>query len=310
MKPYSIYILSPMPALRSAFYDMFAPLRRMTAPLAVPARWARQGRVARGASLPRKTGRQRHCVALVGAGPGSADLMTLRGAQRLQQAEIIFYDRLVDPNLLDLADPAAERIFVGKAPGHHSWTQGQINDALVQAAQQGKRVLRLKCGDPGIFARGAEEAQALSAAGLEFEIIPGVTAASACAAHAGMFMTERGVVDTLVLTTATSQQQGLAPDWLKYLHSGARIAIYMGIHVAPRILAEIKASGLGREIEVAIVSRLGQPTVQALTGRGDELMQMIETHDVQNPAIIFLTLPKGTQASAPEMRAAGMRETA
>jgi uroporphyrin-III C-methyltransferase/precorrin-2 dehydrogenase/sirohydrochlorin ferrochelatase len=236
-------------------------------------------------------------VALVGAGPGVADLITLRGVQRLQLAEVIFYDRLVDPDLLALANPKADCILVGKAPGHHSWTQAQINRALVQAANAGKRVLRLKCGDPGIFARGGEEATALAAAGLAYEIIPGVTAANACAAHAGLFLTERGVVDTLVLTTATGQDHGLAPDWTQYLHRGARIAIYMGIHTAPRISDEITKSTYAREIEATIVSKLGQPDARSLTCRGQDLAAVIKANDISNPAVIFLTLPKSAPLS-------------
>ncbi len=290
MRLISLQASSPLSALRRAAADFGRALARMS---------GADDAFASGFStsmVPRSFGRKAHCVSLVGAGPGCADLMTLRGAQRLQQADVIFYDRLVDPDLLNLASAQAERIFVGKAPGHHSWPQARISAALVQAAQQGKRVVRLKCGDPGVFARGAEEAEALHAAGLAFEIIPGVTAASACAAHAGLFMTERGVVDTLVLTTATSQDHALAPDWQQYLHRGARIAIYMGVHVAPRIAAEIAASGLATKIEVSIVSRLGQPDGQVLQGRGSDLLTLIEAHRVQNPAIIFLTLPKTASA--------------
>jgi uroporphyrin-III C-methyltransferase/precorrin-2 dehydrogenase/sirohydrochlorin ferrochelatase len=239
----------------------------------------------------------RHCVSLVGAGPGCADLLTLRGAQRLQSADIIFYDRLIDTGILDLAPKQATRIYVGKSPGHHVWPQQKISKALVQAALQGKRVVRLKCGDPGVFARGAEEADALRTAGLAFEIIPGVTAASACAAHVGMFMTERGVVDTLVLTTATSEENKLSPDWTQYLHRGSRNAIYMGVNAAPRISDQISMFEFHTEIQVTIVSKFGDPDARSFNCRGSELAEIFVSNDIQNPAVIFLTLAKSSRKS-------------
>ncbi len=144
-------------------------------------------------------------VALVGAGPGSKDLITLRGVQRLQEADVIFYDRLVDPEILDLARRDAERVYVGKSPGCHHWPQDKICRVIVSAALQGKRVVRLKCGDPGVFARGKEEADALAEAGIACEIVPGITAASAASAALGGFLTERGACDTLVLATGQSE---------------------------------------------------------------------------------------------------------
>lgn len=231
-------------------------------------------------------------VLLVGAGPGSADLITLRGANALRSADIVFYDRLVDQTLLDFAPKAAEKIYVGKAPGYHSWLQHRINAALVQAALQGKRVVRLKCGDPGVFARGAEEACALRAAGLTFEIIPGVTAASACAAEAGLFMTERDAVDTLIFTTATSHEHGLPPDWLQHLRAGVRMAIYMGVHTLPKMSDTLRKSKSAAEIEVTIVSKLGQPEAKTLFCSGLGLKDLIQYNPIENPAIIFVTLPK------------------
>ena len=123
-------------------------------------------------------------VSLVGAGPGSKDLITLRGVQRLQESDVIYYDRLLDPEILELARRDAERIYVGKAPGCHSWPQEKITETLVSAANRGQRVVRLKCGDPGVFGRSTEEMHALKAANIPFEIVPGVTAACAAAAIA------------------------------------------------------------------------------------------------------------------------------
>lgn len=239
-------------------------------------------------------------VALVGAGPGSRDLITLRGVQRLQEADVIFYDRLIDPGLLELARRDAERVFVGKEPGCHAWPQDRINGVLVAAARQGKRVVRLKCGDPGVFARGAEEAHALTAAGIAFEIVPGVTAASAAAAGAGSFLTERGVTDTLVLTTGTARTQHETPDWMAHLHRGANVAVYMGVGAAPDIQAALNRAGLSTDTEVEIVSKAGTPEQRVARCAGGELAATICDQGLPNPAIIFMRRRKSV---APPLRA-------
>ena len=128
-------------------------------------------------------------VSLVGAGPGAKDLITQRGVQRLQEADVIYYDRLLDPEILELARRDAERIYVGKAPGCHSWPQEKITQTIVAAAKRGQRVVRLKCGDPGVFGRSTEETDALKASDILFEIVPGVTAACGAAASVGQSLT-------------------------------------------------------------------------------------------------------------------------
>ena len=140
---------------------------------------------------------------MVGAGPGARDLLTMRAVQRLQQADIIFYDRLVDPEVLELARRDADRVFVGKEVGACAWPQDKIDRLIVAEASQGKRVVRLKSGDPSIFGRACEEIAAAQAAGIDVEIVPGITAASAAAAALGKPLTERGETDTFVITTGT-----------------------------------------------------------------------------------------------------------
>lgn len=235
-------------------------------------------------------------VALVGAGPGSRDLITLRGVQRLQEADIIFYDRLIDPGLLELARRDAERVFVGKAPGCHSWPQERINAILVAEARRGKRVVRLKCGDPGIFARGSEEAAALGDAGIAVEIVPGVTAASAAAAATGMFLTERGRNDTLVLATAHKADASTPPGWAAHLKSGACVALYMGVSKAAEIVEILRDAGLVREAEVRIVSRAETPEQYSVTCRAEDLVQTIATHGVSNPAILLVSVRREVAA--------------
>jgi len=228
-------------------------------------------------------------VSLVGAGPGSRDLITLRGVQRLQEADIIFYDRLIDPGLLELARRDAERVYVGKAPGCHSWPQERINMMLVSAARQGKRVVRLKCGDPGIFARGAEEAEALTASGIAYEIVPGVTSASAAAAATGTFLTERGRTDTLVLTTAHKADASTPPEWITHLRLGARVAVYMGVSKAPEMLRCLEREGIAAQIDVHIVSRAETPDQRSVTCPARDLVRVIAEQEIANPAILFFS---------------------
>ncbi len=238
-------------------------------------------------------------VALVGAGPGSKDLITLRGVQRLQEADIIFYDRLIDPEILELARRDAERVYVGKAPGAHSWPQEKICGLLVAAAKQGKRVVRLKCGDPGIFARGAEEADALNAAGIPYEVVPGVTAASAASAAMGGFLTERGTCDTLILTTGRSENAADTPDWVDLLQEGRRVAVYMGVGTADRIETMLLQAGLADKIDVDIVANAQLPTQKITSCKARNLLKVLRENDIQNPAILFLSHRKTATAAQP-----------
>ena len=231
-------------------------------------------------------------VALVGAGPGCKDLITLRGAQRLQEADVIFFDRLIDPKVLDLARANAKRIYVGKAPGCHHWSQEKISEALVTIAGHGQRVVRLKCGDPGVFARGAEEIDALAAADIPYEIIPGVTAASAASAALGGFLTERGTCDTLVLATGqTAKGEGNA-NWIAQLQPGTRMAIYMGVGAAASTAKALIEAGLEKRVSIDIVSNAQQSDQVIAKCRASTLLDTIETSGVSNPAIMFLTWPQ------------------
>jgi len=229
-------------------------------------------------------------VALVGAGPGSSDLITLRGVQRLQEADVIFYDRLVDPQVLELARRDAERVYVGKAPGCHSWPQEKINQTLVSAAKRGQRVVRLKCGDPGIFARGAEEACALKAAGIEYEIVPGVTAASGAAAATGGFLTERGKTDTLVLTTGTIADPERQNDWLTLLRARSRVVVYMGVGAAPDIEAVLRRAGMAERVGVQIIANAQRPDQTILNCRADGMSACLTQAQIAHTAILVLDL--------------------
>ncbi len=241
---------------------------------------------------PNPDAQQVGSVALVGAGPGCKDLITLRGAQRLQKADVIFYDRLIDPELLELAPVNAKRIYVGKAPGCHHWSQDKISATLVSIASQGQRVVRLKCGDPGVFARGAEEINALDTANIPYEIIPGVTAASAASAALGGFLTERGTCDTLVLATGQTAKDTGNANWIAQLQPGTRMAIYMGVGAAESTAKALIEAGLETQVSIDIVSRAQQSDQITAKCRASTLLDTIETSHISNPAIIFLTWPQ------------------
>ncbi len=227
-------------------------------------------------------------VALVGAGPGSSDLITLRGVQRLQEADVIFYDRLVDPGVLELARRDAERVYVGKEPGCHAWPQDRINSLVVSAALRGQRVVRLKCGDPGVFARGAEEAEALAEAGLAYEIVPGVTAASGAAAAVGGFLTERGKTDTLVLTTGRKAEANERPDWVQHLSARSNVAVYMGVQRAAQITDVLREAGMVDDVQVTAVSNAQRANQKVLECAAPDLVEQIARAGIVSPAILFL----------------------
>ncbi|MBX2855612.1 MAG: siroheme synthase CysG [Rhodobacteraceae bacterium] len=233
-------------------------------------------------------------VSLVGAGPGARDLITLRGVQRLQEADVIFYDRLVDVDILELARRDAERVYVGKTPGASEWPQERINTLVVNAARSGQRVVRLKCGDPGIFARGAEEAAALTDANVAWEIVPGVTAASAAGAELGGFLTERGATDALMLATGRGCDEASPPCWADYLPEGATMALYMAVGAAERIQSDLLDADHPPSLKVEIVSRAGAADSVTLRTSLKSMVADMRQANIQNPAIILIRRPKTT----------------
>jgi uroporphyrin-III C-methyltransferase/precorrin-2 dehydrogenase/sirohydrochlorin ferrochelatase len=231
-------------------------------------------------------------ISLVGAGPGSADLLTMRAVQRLQEADIIFYDRLVDPAVLELARRDAERVYVGKAVGACAWPQERIDAIIVTAAKQGKRVVRLKSGDPCVFGRASEELAAARAAGLTVEIVPGVTAATAAAASIGQSLTERGQTDRLVFATGTCRDGDEAPDWGRILTPGTALALYMGVRKAAEIQHSLLESGLPPESIVEIISAASTVNERHVSARIDALAETIEIEKIPSPSILLVRRPK------------------
>ena len=233
-------------------------------------------------------------VHLVGAGPGSADLLTLRALRLLERADVIVHDRLVSEEILALANPAAERIYVGKRRAEHCLPQEQINELLVRLAHIHACVVRLKGGDPFIFGRGGEEAEAIAAAGVEVQIVPGVTAALGCAAQAGIPLTHRGIARSVTFVTGHTKDGQLDVDFpglarsLMVGHGGSTVAVYMGIATMPALAAGLAAEGLDLSISAALIERGGTPRQRELRGSLGELAARAQAWTDGGPALLII----------------------
>ena len=231
-------------------------------------------------------------ITLVGAGPGARDLLTLRAVERLQEADVIFYDRLVDPAILELARRDADRVYVGKVVGAHAWPQDRINALIVAEAAKGRRVVRLKSGDPGVFGRATEESQTAHAVGIPVEIVPGVTAAFAAAAGMGVSLTERGVTDTLVFATGASRDGDALPDWSRHALPGTIMVFYMGVKNGGAICANLLATGLPSDTAVRVVAEASTAQEGRIETTLGQLTAELAAQGIDGAAVIFLTIPK------------------
>ena len=220
-------------------------------------------------------------VFLVGAGPGSADLLTLRAHRLLGEADVIMHDRLVGAEILDLARRDAELIDVGKTPGTQCADQATINALLIRLAGEGRMVIRLKGGDPFIFGRGGEEAEALTRAGVPFEAVPGVTAALACAAQARIALTHRGVARSVTLLTGHTRDGVPDLDFAAAARSGGTLAIYMGLATLPRLRDGLLGHGLAPDLPAALIENGGRTPSVYCTARWRRSPQM---HQAGPPA--------------------------
>jgi uroporphyrin-III C-methyltransferase / precorrin-2 dehydrogenase / sirohydrochlorin ferrochelatase len=206
-------------------------------------------------------------VHLVGAGPGDPDLLTLRALQALQNADVVFYDELITPEILDRARRDAKRVFVGKRRGQPGIGQHAINERLIAAARDGLNVVRLKGGDPFIFGRGGEELEALRAAGIFAVIVPGVTAALGCAAEAGLPLTYREEASRLTLITAYRAAEAAATDWSGLTDPQTTVVVYMGLSAAATVRDGLLAAGRDPQTPVAVLARGTRPGAKNVVGR-------------------------------------------
>ncbi len=238
-------------------------------------------------------------VSLVGAGPGDIELLTLGAQRRLHSADVIVYDRLVSQGVLDLGRREAKYIYVGKAPGNHSTRQGEINRIIVEKALEGNHVVRLKGGDPLIFGRADEEIEALEQAGVDYDIVPGITSAAAAAATIGKSLTSRGHNKSVTLMTGHDSKGFAEQDWKKLSDPTARAAIYMGLGASRFIQGRLLLHGADRNHPVTIVenaSRADEKVVETTLGN---LAQDIEKYGILGPAILLYGYAK-TEAVAAE----------
>ncbi len=240
-------------------------------------------------------------VSLVGAGPGAEDLLTLRAQRALQEADVIIYDRLVPEAIVAMGRRDARRIHVGKAKGDHSASQDEINRLIVSEARAGRRVVRLKSGDPLIFGRAGEEMAALRAANVSFDVVPGITAAFAAAAEAEIPLTLRDTASSLVFATGHDADGETLPDWAGLALSGATVAVYMGRTVAAKVAARLIEAGLNASTPVAVIENASRPDRRAYAGRLDELAAIAGRAELTGPVLMIVgdVVAAGAIAGAP-----------
>jgi len=222
---------------------------------------------------------------LVGAGPGAADLITVRGLKALQRADVVVYDRLVDRELLELARPGAELVFAGKEGGGDHTPQHEINATLIAHARQGKTVVRLKCGDPFVFGRGGEEALQLARAGIACEVIPGVSAGASVPALAGIPVTHRGLAQSV--TFATGHTATAEPDW-EFLAGAPTLVLFMGAHRLRELCAKLVWHGRSSTTPAALIEAGSLPRQRVVTGTLADLADKFERDGVGSPALLVV----------------------
>ena len=229
-------------------------------------------------------------VYLVGAGPGDPELITLKALRCLRMADVVVYDRLISPSLLDEARSEAERVFVGKEPGCHSMKQEEINALLITYARQGHVVVRLKGGDPFVFGRGGEEALALAIAGIPFEVVPGVSSAIAVPAYAGIPVTHRDHASTVIMVTG---HEGLthpsaAINWEALAKVGGTLVILMGVTTLPHITRRLLDGGLPPDTQAAVIQQGTVPQQRVVTDTLENIAERAAIANIKSPAVVVI----------------------
>ena len=227
-------------------------------------------------------------VYLVGAGPGDPELLTLKALRLMQQADVVIYDRLVSPAILELCRRDADKVYVGKARSNHSVPQEGINALLVEYAGKGKRVCRLKGGDPFIFGRGGEEIQELFAAGVTFQVVPGITAASGCAAYAGIPLTHRDYAQSVRFLTGYLKEGSPELPWQELVYPNQTLVLYMGLVGLEKICAQLIAHGQRSDMPVALISKGTTPEQKVVVGTLADIADKVTQHHIQAPTLTII----------------------
>lgn len=227
-------------------------------------------------------------VFLIGAGPGDPELLTLKAWRILQEADIVLYDRLVSQPIMDMIPDGTELVHVGKKRSDHTVPQDQINQRLVELAQQGRSVVRLKGGDPFIFGRGGEEIETLADAGVRFQVVPGITAASGCAAYAGIPLTHRDYAQSVRFVTGHLKNDTCDLPWNDFVQSNQTLVFYMGLVGLPIIVRELMAHGMSASMPVALVSRGTTPEQEVVCGALDDIVARVQKSAVQAPTLVII----------------------
>jgi len=240
------------------------------------------------------SGEQSKCegeVWLIGAGPGDPDLLTFRALRLMQQADVVLHDRLVSKEVLNLCRRDADRIYVGKRRAEHAVPQGEINQLLVDLATQGKRVVRLKGGDPFIFGRGGEEIELLAESGIRFQVVPGITAASGCATYAGIPLTHRDHAQSCLFVTGHLKNGSIDLDWPLLATPNQTVVVYMGLIGFPKICEKLIEHGVSKDMPIALIERgttQKQRVFTATLDRCSDLLRQIEEAQVHAPTLIII----------------------
>lgn len=229
-------------------------------------------------------------VTLLGAGPGDVGLMTVRGAQVLARADVVIYDFLADPAFLAMANPAADRMYVGKSGAMHTMEQAEINELMVDQARQGKRVVRLKGGDPYIFGRGGEEAEFLAERGIPFAVIPGIASALGASAYAGIPLTDRKFASSVTFVTGHEDPSKVTTsiNWKALAETGGTLVVYMGIRNISLIADLLMQNGRSGTTPVAVVQWATQPYQRSVQGTLATVAGIVETEKIEHPALIIV----------------------
>ena len=225
---------------------------------------------------------------MVGAGPGDPGLLTLKALRLMQQADVVIYDRLVSPAIMELCRRDATKIYVGKARSNHAVPQEGINALLVEYASKGQRVCRLKGGDPFIFGRGGEEIQELFAAGVPFQVVPGITAASGCSAYAGIPLTHRDYAQSVRFLTGHLKEGSPELPWDELVYQNQTLVLYMGLVGLEKICEKLIEHGQRPDMPVALISKGTTPEQKVLVGTLADIASKVEENHIQAPTLTII----------------------